>query len=389
MAKTELARVGADAWIIVDYENRNPTLVSLLGRKMLTRKIFVVIPTKGKPYIICHAIDKVFLQDEEVLSQFDLHIYRDWREMLAYEKKDFSAYECVMADISEDGLLPRVSLADFGSIDFLRRLGLRIISSADILQHFSAVYDERAYMLQRKADELVLQIKDEAFAKIKGLIQRNRVTDELTIQRFIADRFIEEGMTYDDPPIVAIGQNAIDPHYGPSENRYSPIKPGDLVLIDMWAKMNDPDAVYGDITWMGFVGSDVPEIYSKRFSILHEAIDACLAFLSDQLPQRKVLGFEVDDVARSLIEKYGYGRYFTHRTGHNIAVDAGPHGPGVNIDDYESHDGREIIDGISFSLEPGIYAPDFGMRSETNVYVEKRKPIVVAGRQEAIIPILK
>jgi Xaa-Pro aminopeptidase len=292
-------------------------------------------------------------------------------------------------DISKDGLLPRIALADYGSVNFIKNLGVEIASSGDLLQQFSAVYDAKAYALQLEADQITLNIKDEAFAKIKEMIEINGKTDEYTIQKYICDRFHEESMVYDDPAIVAIGKNASNPHYGPDSQPSSIISKGDLVLIDMWAKMDKPDAVYADITWMGYVGKKVPAKYEERFQILRKAIDFSFEFLSRELPKRRVEGYEVDDISRKVITEAGYGKYFIHRTGHNIAVDVSPHGPGVNIDNYESHDTREIVDGISFSLEPGIYGPDFGMRSETNVYIKKRRPIVVAGRQEKIIPILK
>ena len=384
-----LAKEGADAWVIVDYENRNKTLVEFLGNRMLTRKIFLVFPLNKKPFIICHSIDTVFLRDEEITNQFDLKIYHTWQEMLDIEKKEFAEYKKVLMDISEFGLLPRISLADYGSVEFVKSLGIEVASSGNLLQRFSALYSERAYELQLLANKKTLMIKDEAFAKIKELILKNGQTSEYEIQKFICDRFHEEGMVYDDPAIVAIGKNASDPHYGPSKEVSSPIKKGDLVLIDMWAKMDDPEGVYADITWMGYVGEEVPEVYAKRFEILKKAIEADFEFLKNELPKRAVAGYEVDQVSRDYIKDAGFAEYFVHRTGHNIAVDVSPHGPGVNIDNYESHDTREIIDGVTFSLEPGIYAPDFGMRSETNVYIKDRQPIYIAGHQEEIIPILK
>ena len=384
-----LTKEGADAWVIVDYENRNKTLVEFLGNRMLTRKIFLVFPRHKKPFIICHSIDTVFLRDEEITKNFDLKVYHAWQEMLDIEKKEFAEYKKVLMDISEFGLLPRISLADYGSVEFVKSLGIEVASSGNLLQRFSALYSERAYELQLLANKKTLMIKDEAFAKIKELILNKGETSEYEIQKFICDRFHEEGMVYDDPAIVAIGKNASDPHYGPSEEVSSPIRKGDLVLIDMWAKMDDPEGVYADITWMGYVGEEVPEIYAKRFDILKKAIEADFEFLKNELPKRTVAGYEVDQVSRDYIKEAGFAEYFVHRTGHNIAVDVSPHGPGVNIDNYESHDTREIIDGVTFSLEPGIYAPDFGMRSETNVYIKNRQPIYVAGHQEEIIPILK
>lgn len=384
-----LAKEGADAWVIVDYENRNKTLVEFLGNRMLTRKIFLVFPLSKKPFIICHSIDTVFLRDEEITSQFDLKVYHTWQEMLDIEKKEFAEYKKVLMDISEFGLLPRISLADYGSVEFIKSLGIEVASSGNLLQRFSALYSDRAYELQLLANKKTLMIKDEAFAKIKELILKNGETSEYEIQKFICDRFHEEGMVYDDPAIVAIGKNASDPHYGPSKEVSSPIKKGDLVLIDMWAKMDDPEGVYADITWMGYVGEEVPEVYAKRFEILKKAIEADFEFLKNELPKRAVAGYEVDQISRDYIKGAGFAEYFVHRTGHNIAVDVSPHGPGVNIDNYESHDTREIIDGVTFSLEPGIYAPDFGMRSETNVYIKNRQPIYVAGHQEEIVAILK
>ena len=384
-----LAKEGADAWVIVDYENRNKTIVEFLGDRMLTRKIFLVFPLNKKPFIICHSIDTVFLRDEEITSQFDLKVYHTWQEMLDIEKKEFAEYKKVLMDISEFGLLPRISLADYGSVEFIKSLGIEVASSGNLLQRFSALYSDRAYELQLLANKKALMIKDEAFAKIKELILKNGETSEYEIQKFICDRFHEEGMVYDDPAIVAIGKNASDPHYGPSKEVSSPIKKGDLVLIDMWAKMDDPEGVYADITWMGYVGEEVPEVYAKRFEILKKAIEADFEFLKNELPKRAVAGYEVDQISRDYIKDAGFAEYFVHRTGHNIAVDVSPHGPGVNIDNYESHDTREIIDGVTFSLEPGIYAPDFGMRSETNVYIKNRQPIYVAGHQEEIVAILK
>lgn len=254
---------------------------------------------------------------------------------------------------------------------------------------FSAAYSERAHQLQIKACELTLKIKDEAFRKIKEDIEKKNLSDEYEIQQFICQRFHQEGMVYDDAAIVAIGRTANNPHYGPTKEIHSIIHRGDLVLIDMWAKMDDPEGVYADITWMGYVGDVVPKIFADRFSIVKNARNSAIEFLKRELPKRPVEGYEVDDVAREVITKAGYGQYFIHRTGHNIAVDVSPHGPGANMDDYESHDIRELIDHTSFSIEPGIYAPDFGVRSETNVFVDGHTPVVVAGLQDEIIPILR
>ena len=379
----------ADAWIIVDYENHNPALVAMLGYRMLTRKIFLVIPASGKPYLITHAIDTVYLSDEATLSQFDLKVYKTWEEMLELERACFSSYKSVLMDISTNGLLPRVSLADYGSVSFIASLGIEIASSADLLQYQTSVMDEKGLQSQIEACKTSLKIKDEAFDFIAKEIKEKQETSEYAVQQFIARRYTEEGMVYDEAPIVAIGPNASNPHYSPTKEQYSLIHEGDLVLIDMWAKFKEKGSVYSDITWMGYVGEEVPEVYAKRFEIVKGARDAAIAFLKRELPLRPVHAYEADDAARKVINDAGFGEYFIHRLGHSIYDDDSPHGPGANLDNYESHDERLLLDGTSFSDEPGIYAPDFGMRSETDLHIKGKELLVVGGLQEAIIPILK
>lgn len=376
-------------WVLVDYENKNPIMVSMLGDLMLTRKIIMVIPREEKPFLICHKIDTVFLNQERITSQFNLHVYKTWKEMLELERDLLKDYPTLCMDISSDGLLPRVSLADYGSVEYLLSLGHKVVSSADMQQYLYAAFSEEEEKTQIEACNTLMMIKDEAFRKIKEDILTKGESDEYEIQSFICNRLHEEGYIYDDPAIVAINHNASDPHYGPSENVSSKIHKGDVVLIDMWAKKDIPNSVYGDITWMGYVGESVPKVVEDRFAILRKAVDSGFEYLTKNLPLRDVKGYEVDDVVRDVIDKAGYGEYFIHRTGHNISKDVSPHGPGANIDDYESHDERNLIENTSFSLEPGIYAPDFGMRSETDVYVSKdRVPYMVGGRQEKVIAIL-
>ncbi|MCR5078672.1 MAG: M24 family metallopeptidase [Bacilli bacterium] len=383
-----LREKGVDAWIMIDYENKNPTVAKLLGNKMLTRKIILVIPASSKPYVIAHFIDTVFLNEDTLTSVFDIKGYKTWQEMLTLEREEFQGYKKVMMDISEYGLLPRVSLADYGSVDFVRGLGIEILSSADIQQFFSAKLSKHAYETQIDACKKALRIKDEAFRRIKDDILEKGISDEYEIQQFIARRFTEEGMVYDEAPIVAIGPNASNPHYGPSEDVHSPIREGDLVLIDMWAKNIDPEGVYADITWMGYVGKEVPKVYEDRFNIVKAARDGVIEFLTRELPKRRVEAYEADDVARKIITDAGYGPYFKHRVGHNIADDVSPHGAGANLDNYETHDTRELLDGTSFSDEPGIYAEDFGVRSETDLHNDGGKLVVVGGLQDKIIEIM-
>lgn len=378
-----------DAWIITDYENHNPILVSILGKRMLTRKIFMAITKEGKPYLICHKIDTVFLSDEETKKNFDLLVYKTWDEMLEIEKKAFSSYKKVYMDVSENGLLPRISLADYGSVEYIKSLGVEIYSSQDLMQTLYATFSEEQERTQLEAISFLLKIKDEAFKLIKEDILDHGYSDEYRIQKHLTDRMKEEGFYYDDAPIVAINHNASDPHYGPTENVHSTIKEGDVVLMDLWCKKDKEVSIYGDITWMGYVGSEVPTTVKERFSILRKAVDSGFELI-EKKAKSGISGYEVDDEVRRVVKEAGYGEYFIHRTGHSIAYDDSPHGPGANIDNYESHDTRRLIPNTSFSLEPGIYAPDFGMRLETDVYIDNDfVPHMVGGRQEEVIAIMK
>lgn len=381
---------GADAWILVDYENHNPAMVRMLGKRMLTRKIFMAIPAIGRPYLITHVIDTIYLKDNEIAEAFDLKVYKTWEEMLTLEQTCFKGYKKVLMDVSEKGLLPRVSLADYGTVEYIARLGIEIASSADLLQRLTAVFHgEQAIKSHLEGGEVLQRIKDEAFRKIALDVQSKGGADEYEIQQFICRRFLDEGYYYDEAPIVAIGPNASNPHYAPTKDVHSPIHEGDLVLIDMWAKSNVPGSTYVDITWMGYVGEEVPDVYEERFQIIREARDAAIAFIASRYPHSPIHGYEADQVARKVIEKAGYGEYFTHRLGHSIFDDDSPHGPGANLDDYETHDTRFLLPNTSFSVEPGIYAPDFGMRTETDVHLFENEVRVIGGLQERVLAIMK
>lgn len=383
-----LAEHHVGAYLSLDYENANPLLKSFTAGLMLTRKVAFLFKPKGST-IIAQALDYPFLRSDPRLSSFKIVSYPDWKGYLSLLSSSLSDVSTVLMDVSEAGLLPRVSLADYGSVDFVKGLGKEIVSSANLLNALIATIDERGEASQKRAAEKLLSIKDEAFMKIAESLGNGKECDEYAIQSFIGKRFAEEGLVYDDLPIVAVNANASNPHYQPTKERHSPIVEGDLILIDMWAKEKKPGSVYGDITWMAYAGKEVPDKMKVPFAVLVDAIDGALAFLETELPRREVEGYEVDRLVRERIGKSGFLPYFTHRTGHSIKDDASPHGPGVNMDDYESHDTRAIIDGNSFSLEPGIYLPEFGMRSETDVLIRNRKPIVVAGRQREIVTLLK
>lgn len=383
-----LNEINENCYIISSYENNVPLVVSLLGKKMLTRKLFIFIYKDKKPIIICHVIDEYFLNENK--NEYDLLTYKTYSEMLQLEKQCLNGINSVLMDISENGLLPRISLADYGTVKYITSLNIDVKSSCDILQIVSATISKTGYNLMQEASILNLKIKDEAFNKIKEDIVTKGYSDEYDIQQFITKRYKEENMYFDEAPIVAVNKNASNPHYGPTSNLSSKIYKDDVVLIDMWAKMNKSEAIYSDITWMGQVTEHVSNIVNERFLILRKAVDKAITFLNENLKKRKVYGYEVDDIVRGEISKTKYKDYFTHRTGHSIYKDDSPHGPGCNIDDYESKDTRSIIKNTAFSLEPGIYFTDFGMRLETDVYIDDDYNVILIGsRQDKIIEILK
>lgn len=383
LIKEFLIKENIDAWVIADYECKTPSLLSLIGKRFLTRKCFIVIPKIGKSFIIAHFIDKQYLLD--LSSDYDLRIYKNWNEMTLLLKEGLLGYKKIMMDISENGLMPRVSSADYGTVCMIKEIVPEIVSSCDLLQHLSSVVKDDAWESEIRACSMCDKIKDEAFDFIsKKFINKEEVT-EYDVQQYIMERFKQEGMVTDEDIIVSVNGNAGNPHYAPTKELHSPIKEGDIVLIDMWAKYDEDCGVFGDITWVGVVGDKIPPKFQIIFDVVKNAVQIALDFLEKNIPVRDVYGYEVDRLVRDYIISEGYGDYFIHRTGHNICIDSSCHGSGVNLDDYETHDTRKIIDDISFSIEPGIYMEDMGVREEINVHIMERKVIVPTKIQKEII----
>ncbi len=384
LIKNYLNKESIDAWVIYDYECKNDALISLIGKKFLTRKVFMSIPRRGNPFVICHNIDSIQFKNL-VGFDLDIYLYKTWNEMIDLLNKHFKDYDRVCMEISDDGSLPKMSYCDYGTICLIEKIGCKVLSSANLLMMFNAPFIGKSYQMHLDAMDCIVKIKDEAFSLIEKTIKDGQIITEYDVMMFINQRFEEENLITDSDPIVAINGNASNPHYQPTQEINQEIKKGDLVLIDLWARYNDENAVYADITWMGYVGKEVPKIIDEVFQIVKESIDKVLDFLNNELPSRKVYGYEVDQFVRDIITSYGYGDYFIHRTGHSISIDDNPHGKGVNIDNYETHDSRELINNICFSIEPGIYLEKFGIREEINVYINDNKAISTAPRQQKII----
>lgn len=364
-----LAEHGIDGWLLYDFRGSNPIARSVIGfdpKQIATRRWFYLVPRSGEPVALCHVIEPNALRGTPGAKV----LYRSWRELEAALKKHLSGLARVAMEYSPMAAIPYVARVDAGTVELVRSLGPEVVTSADLVQHFEARWTKDQRVLHGRAAEGCTRAKNEAFELIRSALASGKTLKESEVQAFIGRRFTEQGLIADHPVIVAVNDHASDPHFetapGASDRE---IKKGDLVLIDYWAKVaNDARAVYYDATWMGYCGSVVPDKIQDVWRAVSGARDAAVAFVKDAAASgRKVKGADVDDVSRRFVEARGYEPYFYHRTGHSIGYEV--HGNGVNIDNLETRDQRTLIPGVCFSIEPGVYLPDFGIRSEIDMYV--------------------
>jgi Xaa-Pro aminopeptidase len=284
--------------------------------------------------------------------------------------------------------IPYVGLVDAGTVELVKSCGVHVVSSADLVQQFESCWSEGQWQSHLDAGKVVHESVRVAFGAIRDAVRAKRPITEYDVQQEMVRVLESKGLTMDEPPCVAVNINTANPHYSPSADASPAIQAGDFVLIDVWAKQKTPGAVYFDITWTGYVGDKVPARYSKVFDVVREARDAAITLVQKSLQAGRLLyGYQVDDVAREIIERKGYGTFFVHRTGHSIGEEV--HGNGANMDNFETHDERRIIARTCFSIEPGIYLHDFGVRSEVNVFTGAREACVTGEIQNEIVPILQ
>jgi Xaa-Pro aminopeptidase len=387
-----LRDAGLDGWLFYDFRQSDPLAYRILKldpRQFSTRRWFYFVPAAGEPTRINHAIEQGKL---DRLPGRRL-VYSSWPRLHEQLRDALSTAggPRIAMQYSPAGDIPYVSRVDAGTIELVRSLGAEPVTSADLVQLFEAVWTDEQYRSHVKAADNIHNIIQEAFAEVAKRIGAGRPVTEYDIQQFMVRRFEDENMTCnDDHPIVSVNANAASPHYQPNAQKFSPIERGDFLLLDVWAKMDAPGAVYADQTWTGFVGSEPSEEHLKIFTIVRDARDAAIEFVREAVSAgRSIRGAEVDDVSRGVIERAGYGEYFTHRTGHSIGEEV--HGNGAHIDNLETRDSRRIIPRTCFSIEPGIYLPgNFGVRSEIDLYVGDGE-IEVTGQpiQTELVRILK
>ncbi len=367
-----------DGWLFCDFHHRDLMAYKILKLPITftSRRWFYFIPAQGEPQKLVSRVESTKLDPLPGKK----NVYLSWRELHGELKEILKGYKKVAMQYSPMNNIPYVSVVDGGTIELIRSTGVEVVSSADLVQEFEAIIDEEGYKSHVEAGKIIQDIKNRAFRKIREAIDNGEKLSEYELQQWIVSEFKKNNLTcMDEHPIVGINEHQSDPHFCPTgENPYY-FKEGDRVLIDLWAKLNKPGAIFYDITWCGYVGKNPPEDYIRVFQIVMDARDAALNFVKERFEKgEKVYGYEVDDVCRKVIIDAGYGEYFIHRTGHSIGEEV--HGNGVNIDNLETKDERELVPGICFSIEPGIYIPGkVGVRSEIDVFIKLNGEVVVAG----------
>jgi Xaa-Pro dipeptidase len=290
-------------------------------------------------------------------------------------------------EYSPDCAIPYLSRVDAGTAEAVRRRGVEILSSGDLVQRFEAAWDAAQLATHRAASDALYRIKDRAFAEATTALRDRRPLTEYDLQQRMVGWFDEEGLVSDSAPVVAIGANAGNPHYLPTAERCRPIVPGEVLLLDLWGKQRQPGAVFADITWVGFTAAQVPDEVGRAFAAVASARDAAVTLVEDAARAgRDLRGWEVDRAARTVVERAGYGAHILHRTGHSLGETV--HGNGVHLDDYETHDDRRVLPGTGFTVEPGLYFETFGVRTEINVFRGEHEALVTGPRQRGIMTLV-
>jgi len=378
----ELAAAGVDGWLFYDFHNRDAISYHVLGLdsgKFTSRRWFYWIPAQGEPVRLCSKVESTKL--DALPGQ--KRLYLSWRELHESLKAILGHARRVAMQYSPTANIPYVSIVDGGTIELVRSLGYEVVSAAGLVQTFQAVLDDEGYRSHLAAGERVQRIKDAAFALIGTELAAGRTLTQYDVQQFIVRRYGEESLTCaGEYPIVGTNEQPADPHFEPTPSNARPIKTGDTVLIDLWAKLDRPGSIFYDITWCGFIGKNPPAKYVEIFGVVRDARNAALEFIRRRYAEGKPLyGWEVDDACRAVVAKAGYGDFFIHRTGHSIGEEV--HGNGVNIDNLETRDERQLVPGICFSIEPGIYlAGEMAVRSEINVFITPAGKVDVAGEMQ-------
>ena len=375
-----------DGWLFFDHHQRDPLayrILKLNPSRTVTRRWYYLIPANGEPKGLVHAIESGVLAG----LPGKIQIYSSWAAQVDGLKSLLAGSRRVAMQYSPNCAIPYVSLVDAGTLELVRGTGVEVVTSANLVQLFEARWTAEQLEMHIEAGRRVDRIRAEAFQTIGTMLQANRTINEWQVNRFIREGFDKSGLVTDHGPIVGVNANMSNPHYEPGPEGSREIRKGDAVLIDMWAKLDRPGAVFYDITWTGYCGGDPPSAIQNVFEIVRDARDRAVERVQAAVRNKEgIHGFDVDDAARGYIKEKGFAEYFVHRTGHSIGEEV--HGTGANMDNLETHDERKIIPGTCFSVEPGVYLPEFGIRSEVNVYVSANEARVTGEKQQKLVAIV-
>jgi Xaa-Pro aminopeptidase len=380
-----LREEGLDGWLFFDHHQRDPLAYRVLQfapARSPSRRWYYFIPATGEPKGMVHLVEPSVL---DVLPGHKAS-YSSWQQQREGLKTLLAGARVVAMQYSAQCAVPYVAMVDAGTVELLKSIGVEVRTSANLVQYFEARCTQAQLDSHLEAGRRVDEIRRRAFALIGERLRSGQIVTEWDVSKFILDLFAAQGLTTENGPIVGVNGNASNPHYEPSENASQEIRLGDWVLIDLWAKLDQPDSIYYDITWTGYYGDPVPSRMVEVFEIVRGARDRAVERVRSAMSNGETLhGFDVDDAAREFIKGRGYGEYFVHRTGHSIGREI--HGTGANMDNLETHDYRRVIPWTCFSIEPGIYLPEFGVRSEVNVFVVDDRAFVTGEVQQAPVVI--
>ncbi len=371
-----LVSLNIDAWLLCDFRGSNPLaqqVLQLPPGAMGSRRWAYCIPARGMPRKLVHRIEADMLDHLPGESI----VYLRWQEYEAGLAELVGSAQRLATEYSPGNANPYISRLDAGTMDLVRATGAEPVSSGDLIQSFEAVWSERQWELHQAAAKVTDAAFDVAWQVIaEGT--RTGAVEEVEVRDAIMQHFANHGLVTYHPPIVARGPNSGLPHYETGTGRDTQIRQGDFVLVDLWAKVDDPDGVYSDLTRTAFVGKEVPSQVAEVFAIVAKGRDAAIERVREAFSSGTPLrGWEVDEAARRVIEEAGFGEFFTHRTGHNIGREV--HGNGAHMDGLETREERLVLPRTCFSIEPGIYLPEFGIRSEVNVFIDADRKVHVTG----------
>ena len=384
-----IQEAGFDGWLFYDHHHRDPIGERILGmdpKLHVTRRWYYFVPATGEPRKLVHRIEQARLDALPGAKA----LYSSWQELAAGLEALLGGARTVAMQYSPNNAIMYVSMADAGTVEFLRGLGKQIVSSADMVSQFEAVLNEEQVashsVAQRAIDAILAEGWREIGRRLRPGAGRAGAYSEFDHVQWLSEAMRREGLVWADGPNVSVNANCSDSHYEPTAEHCAPIREGDFLLIDIWARLNTPGSVYYDITWTGVVGREPAEHEQKVFEIVLGARDAAIHTVEQAFAAgRPICGFEADDAARAVIQAAGFGEFFTHRTGHNIGQEV--HGVGANLDNLETHDVRLLLPNTCFSVEPGIYLPEFGVRAEIDMMTAPGKAWVTGKIQRELVRI--